>query len=211
MGASSGMPLFLQKSANAAGAKAKSPPSPQDAQQEQDLTPLPSKTGKGNPHHIVVHGNGNNLRIEGRTDATFDGGTFVVPDLQPNRGSGCTTCPPADCLQVEGNVISTFSVTTSVTLPQVSDFPNLTPCQQERVQHAIDTVLAPHEQEHVRAFETYNGTVTTPFSQTLCRGDFETEMQAIHDGVEATRQAAAQGDSDALDPFHFDVDINCTD
>ncbi|MGK7888786.1 MAG: hypothetical protein AB4042_05585, partial [Leptolyngbyaceae cyanobacterium] len=208
MGASSGMPLFLQKSTSPTATKGQSSIPSQEAQQEQEMLALPSKTGKGTPHHIAVSGNGNNVRLEGRTDANFDGGTFTVPQIQPTLGSNCTGCPSADCLHVVGNVISTFSVTTTVTLPSISDFPNLTPCQKERVQNAIDTVLAPHEQEHVQAFQTYNGTVTTPFDRTLCRDAFDTEMQAIHDQVESDRRKAAQESSDALDPFHFDVDIN---
>jgi hypothetical protein len=100
-------------------------------------------------------------------------------------------------------------VQTSVTLPSVSDFPGLTPCQQRRVQDAIDNILAPHEQEHVRAFETYNGTTRPAFDLTLCRSEFDGAIQRMFDAEAQARRAAAQAASDALDPFHFDVDLNC--
>ena len=35
--------------------------------------------------------------------------------------------------------------------------------------NAIDIVLAPHEQQHVAAFQAYIGIVSTPFDLTLCR------------------------------------------
>jgi hypothetical protein len=92
----------------------------------------------------------------------------------------------------------------------VADFPNLTPCQQQRVQNAIDTVLAPHEQEHVAAFQRYNGTISTPFNLTICRSRFNAEIQAMHNAIESSQRSSAQGASDALDPFSFDVDINCS-
>jgi hypothetical protein len=72
-----------------------------------------------------------------------------------------------------------------VTLPSVHDFPDLTACQRQRVRDAISNVLAPHEQRHVGAFRTYNGTVRTPFSITLCGADFDSSIQAVHDSVEA--------------------------
>jgi len=34
-------------------------------------------------------------------------------------------------------------------------------------------------------------------------------MQSMHDGEQSTRQTAAQARSDALDPFSFDVDLDC--
>ncbi len=108
-----------------------------------------------------------------------------------------------------GTLESTFSVKTSVTLPRVSNFPHLTPCQQERVQDAIDNVLAPHEQQHVDAFHTYDGTVSTPFDLMLCRASFNARIQAMHNSLDQSRRAAAQSASDVLDPFLFDVDLDC--
>jgi hypothetical protein len=44
---------------------------------------------------------------------------------------------------------------------------------------------------------------------TLCRDAFDAAMQSMHDAEQRALQAAAQALSDALDPFTFDVDINC--
>jgi len=33
----------------------------------------------------------------------------------------------------------------------------------------------------------------------------------MHEAAETTRQASAQAASDALDPFEFEVDLNCQD
>jgi hypothetical protein len=110
---------------------------------------------------------------------------------------------------VRGTLVSTYTVATTVTLPSVNDFPNLTPCQRQRVQDGITNVLASHEQQHVSAFRTYNGTTRQAFDMTICRGAFNAAMQSLHDSEQSARQAAAQARSDALDPFQFDVDLNC--
>jgi hypothetical protein len=112
---------------------------------------------------------------------------------------------------VTGTLVASYSVTTTVTLPRVSDFPNLTPCQRRRVQDAIDNVLAPHEREHVAAFNTYNGVTRRPFDLTLRRSDFDAAIRQMFTAEERARRAAAQAASDALDPFHVDVDLNCED
>ncbi|MGB3292057.1 MAG: hypothetical protein WBB01_03575 [Phormidesmis sp.] len=124
---------------------------------------------------------------------------------------GCEGCRSSRCIHVTGTLVSNFTVTTHVTLPRVAEFPNLTTCQQQRVQGAIDTVLAPHEQQHVSAFQTHNGSISTPFDITLCRGRFALKIQTMHDHVESNRRSTVQAASDALDPFHFDVDLSCTD
>jgi len=46
---------------------------------------------------------------------------------------------------------------------------------------------------------------------TICRSDIEAAIQSLHDAEQSTRQAAAQALSDALDPFQFDVDLDCED
>jgi predicted nucleic acid-binding OB-fold protein len=96
-------------------------------------------------------------------------------------------------------------------LPRVSDYPDLTSCQRERVRNAIHNILTPHEQEHVTAFNKYNGTTSRRFDLTLCRGNFEGTIRSMFEGEERARRQAAQAASDALDPFYFDVDLNCKD
>jgi hypothetical protein len=151
------------------------------------------------------------VRLEGRTDATFDGGSFRTENVRVVRASGCTGCAAADCGRARGDLVVVYSVATVVTLPSVNDFPDLRPCQRQRVQDAITNVLAPHERQHVTAFSAYNGTTRTPFDVTLCRGDFDAAIQRMFQTQEQARRAAAQAASDALDPFHFDVDLDCVD
>jgi hypothetical protein len=110
-----------------------------------------------------------------------------------------------------GDLVATYAVTTTITLPRVSDFPNLSVCQRQRVRDAIANVLAPHEQQHVAAFNTYNGATRRRFDVTLCRSTFDSTIRTMFEAEERTRRSAAQAASDALDPFHFDVDLNCED
>lgn len=170
---------------------------------------VPAIHGIGDPEHETAYINGQNVRLQGRTDATFDGGSFRTENVRTQPGQGCQGCSGANCVHVTGTLVITYSVTTTVTLPSVNDFPDLTPCQRRRVQDAIDNVLRPHEEEHVQAFETYNGTTRQPFDLTLCRNDFNDTIRSMFEAEEGTRRSAAQAASDALDPFHFEVDLDC--
>jgi hypothetical protein len=169
------------------------------------VAPVAPVSGQGESTERVAY----SLTLEGRTDASFDGGTFSTQNVRTTAGEDCPGCEGAECVHVTGVVVSRFHVTTAVTLPSVDDFPDLTTCQRQRVQAAITNVLAPHEQEHVQAFRQYNGVVRTPFDLNICRADFDAEIQSIHDGVEAPRQSSAQTASDDLDPFNFTVDLDC--
>jgi hypothetical protein len=163
-------------------------------------------SGEGPESHSVAYG----LTLRGRTDATFSS-SFRTLNVRTTPGKGCDGCSGADCVHVTGTLESTFRVATQVTLPSVADFPDLTACQRQRVRDAITNVLAPHEQQHVTAFRTYNGVTRTPFDITLCRTNFDARIQGMHDTAESTRQASAQAASDALDPFEFEVDLDCED
>ena len=82
---------------------------------------------------------------------------------------------------------------------------------KERVQDAINNVLAPYEQEHVDTFETYNGRTEQPFDLNLCGNQRPAVVGKMVRDEERPRRAAAQAQSDALDPFNFDVDLDCED
>jgi len=160
----------------------------------------------------TAFGNGTTVRLEGETDGNFDGGSSQIVNRRVQRATGCENCDSDSCLRVTGTLVLTYHVTTTVTLPSVNDFPDLTECQRRRVQDAIDNILAPHEQEHVRAFETYNGTSRHPFDLKVCSAEeASAALQEMHDTDAATRESSAQALSDALDPFHFDVDLDCED
>jgi hypothetical protein len=179
-----------------------------DAEADNSTKVLSNVHGKGEIHRHTVHGR-TSVRLRGRTDATYDGGSFRTENVRLRAGRECANCSGRDCIHVTGTLVATYSVTTQVTLPSVSDFPDLTPCQRQRVQDAISNVLAPHEQEHVRAFQQYNGTTRQRFDLTLCRSEFDSTIQSLFEAEERTRRGTAQSASDALDPFHFDVDLNC--
>jgi hypothetical protein len=172
-------------------------------------TQMPTLAGQGEPEHVVAFNQRGPLRLRGRTDATYDGGRFETENVTVRPGKGCAGCRGRQCIRASGTLVAHYQVQTSVTLPSVSDFPGLTPCQQRRVQNAIDNILAPHEQEHVRAFETYNGAARRAFDLTLCRSEFDGAIQRMFNVEAQARRAAAQAASDALDPFHFDVDLDC--
>jgi hypothetical protein len=172
--------------------------------------PGPTTSGRGSPHHEEVHG-GTSVRLQGLTEADYDGGSYRTTGERLRPAESCESCGSPDCVRVTGTLIATYHVTTTVTLPSAGDYPDLTACQRRRVQDAIANVLAPHEQEHVRAFRQYNGTTRRRFDLTLCRGDFDARIQEMFEAEEAQRRAQAQAASDALDPFHFDVSLDCED
>lgn len=179
----------------------------QEVQPAQEV--LPALEGQGEPIHVVDFNRSGPLRLQGRTDATFDGGSYHTENTTVTAGHGCEGCKGAQCIHVTGTLVATYSVQTTVTLPSVSDFPDLTPCQRQRVQNAIDNILAPHEQQHVSAFRAYNGTTRRSFDLNICRSQFDSTIQQMFQAEESARRSAAQAASDALDPFHFDVDLNC--
>lgn len=176
--------------------------------QKNESTNSYSAFGRGTP--TQAKGFAQSLSLEGLTEAEFDGGSFSVTNAQQTEATECENCGDSDCRQISGVLDSTFHVNTNVTLPNVDDL-NLTPCQVPIVTNAINNVLAPHEQDHVRRFSTYNGSVSTPFNVKVCSGDFSAKMQEMHDNIESARQSAAQALSDEIDPFNFDVDIDCED
>lgn len=173
-----------------------------------DLQPgpeqLPDVSGTGIDTEVSAF----SVSLQGRTDATYSS-SFRTRNMRTSAATGCDTCDDSECVHVTGTLISTFRVTTTVTLPSVRDFPGLTACQRRRVRDGINNVLAPHEQQHVAAFRTYNGTVRTPIDLAICRTDLDASIQALHDSIEGPRQSAAQAASDALDPFEFEVDLDC--
>ena len=187
-------------------------PAAEETAGEEELTAEPSApepvtgvSGVAEPEHAVAF---SNLALRGRTDANFQS-SFRTVDVQTSRGTGCQGCAAGQCVHVTGTLESTYTVTTTVTLPSAADFPDLTPCQRQRVTDAITNVLAPHEQQHVAAFNTYAGTTSTPFDMTICRAQFDSRIQAMHNSAQSARRAAAQAMSDALDPFVFNVDLDC--
>ena len=167
--------------------------------------PVPDVTGVGETTEAVAYAS---VSLQGKTNARFKH-SYTTAKVKKSQAEGCEGCGGKECARFTGVIVSTYTVTTTVSLPKVSDFPDLTACQRQRVRDAINNVLAPHEQQHVAAFNTYTGTVTTPFDVTICSADFGSTIKALHDSEAGAREASAQALSDALDPFEFDVDLDC--
>jgi len=168
-------------------------------------------SGKGSSAHHSAESKGRKMRLNGRTEADFDGGKYETKNTKVQSATGCESCNGNDCIHVIGTLVARYHVKTIVTLPKVSDYPDLTKCQKIRIRNAIMNVLAPHEQQHVRAFRQYNGVTRQQFDLTLCRSEFDGKIKAIFENEEKARRAAAKAASEALDPFYFDVDLNCDD
>ncbi len=207
-----GLPLYLSGSGKSharnfgsvLGSLGKNGSSQPSEVKPEETDALPSVSGAGPTVHSVAYG----LSLKGQTDADFSN-DFETQNGRTRPAHGCEGCEDGDCVRATGILVSTFQVTTTVSLPSVDDFPDLTPCQQHRVQSAITGVLSPHEQRHVRAFHTYDGTVRKAFNLKVCQGDFDAQIKELHDGIATARKDHAQSKSDALDPFNFDVDLNC--
>ncbi|WP_149304097.1 eCIS core domain-containing protein [Pareuzebyella sediminis] len=168
---------------------------------------VPDVQYSGRPTTKTVFGN--TVSFQGVTTANFNGGNGRSTSLERTpvpEGPGCTE---NDCWHYTGNYVIDYSVSTSVTLPSVPS--GLTDCQQERVRDAIANELAPHEQEHVAAFNQYNGSVTLTIDYTGPSAGIEAHVQHMHDAHEQARMAAANAESAALDPFHVEVDLECED
>ena len=59
--------------------------------------------------------------------------------------------------KVYGSADADFTMTTEVVPIPVPTWQCMSDCEKEKCQHAIDTILMPHEQQHVAAFETFIG------------------------------------------------------
>jgi Domain of unknown function (DUF4157) len=167
--------------------------------------PVSDISTKGRPSRETVFGK--SVRFEGKTDAEFDGGRGQTKDLKGVKANDCKGCSGNECLTITGTFEITYTVTTSVKLPSVPE--GLTPCQQAVVKDAIDNKIAPHEQEHVSAFNSYNGIVQLPINYTGCKDGLLQYLQDINDSDGIIRKAAAKDKSSALDPFYVDVDLDC--
>lgn len=180
------------------------------------LTPLqdvqvdaPSDSPDETDHGRVV-------TLRGLTTAHWSQSTnsAQTSNLQFQRSSGCSpTCAEGDpCISVSATLTCSYNVPIDVSLPDLSAM-DLNECERQQAQNWIDTVLAPHEQQHVQKFSTYNGTTTRTISFTSCNSTAQATLaeraQTMLDTERASRQSSAQALSDALDPFNFNFELNC--
>ena len=177
-------------------------------EEREPVVPVPEVSGQGEVFQDVAFARAL-PNLQGRTTATFRN-SFHTEGLTTEAGEGCRSCRPRDCVHVVGSVVSEFTATTRVTLPRVPR--GFSPCERAQIQNAIDTTLNDHEQEHVAAFETYNGTENTPIDLTMCRGQVNGAIRRMHTAIERPRRADARAASAALDPFTFDYTVEpCED
>lgn len=160
-----------------------------------------------------------NITIDekGVTNAVYNKAGFTTKD---EKATPATTPkdvkPENDFVDVTATAVCTYKASVTISLPSVPS--GLTACQTKRVKDAIDNKLAPHERQHEAAMKTYDGTYEETFTLThILRSTVTAQLtakaQQIADAQQATRQAAAQKASDALDqpPFVVIVDLNCED
>jgi hypothetical protein len=187
----------------------------EQAPEQVPLQPLTEVTGQaaGDGDEVDY---GRSISLQGLTTASFSTSTnsFSSQGTTITHATGCDgSCSETDpCVSVSTTIASSYSVPISVSLPNLATM-DLTECERQQAQNWIDTVLSPHEQEHVAAFRTYNGTTSHPLNFTSCRSAAQTELntraQEMFNTERAARQSSAQTLSDALDPFNMDFEVNC--
>ncbi|MEO5889866.1 MAG: DUF4157 domain-containing protein [Ferruginibacter sp.] len=147
------------------------------------------------------------VNVQGQTEANYtDSFTAAV---SPVASTKCTDCEAPDCISADGLIISNFKANPVISLPSVPG--GLTECEATAVEKFINTTLKRHEQQHVSAFNTYNGLIKTPYKYMGCRSGLDSYLQSLHDGINAQRQSSANTLSNALDPFNATVSCDCKD
>jgi hypothetical protein len=173
-----------------------------------EIIGMPQIAGKGEPAEISMEGGCDGLSLHGTTNATFDGGRFRLTNQRVTRGTGCSCPSGVDCLHVTGTLVTDYSVAVTITMPPVPG--GLTPCERAHVQRFLRNVLRPHELDHKRRFETYNGRTRTPVDITDCgRAGIDSAIEAMQSAENSARQTAANNLSAAIDPFVRAID--CSD
>jgi hypothetical protein len=182
---------------------------PEELEKEKSGIPTFSEHGvvEQNTRHF---GDCNGVSVEGHTDANY-GNSYTSPGTS-RPASDCTECSGEDCVVNTGTVVSVFTANPQITLPSVPS--GLNECEQNAVQQFINTTLRAHELQHVAAFNTYRGTVRTPYTYRGCASGLDAYTQQIHDNIESARKTASDARSSALDANGaniFNVPCNCPD
>ena len=147
--------------------------------------------------------------LEAETLATYKKGAGTAKNEVTKKSKNCDGCEDDSCVSISGSLKVPFNVATKVNLPTVPA--NLTPCQQDRVRTAINTTLSAHEQQHVKAFETFNGTASLPINYQGCNEGYVSYQEGLADAEYERRKTVADAKSAALDPFSVPVDLCCKD
>lgn len=178
--------------------------------EDDEKTALGPVRGRGTlTTNKTNYGGTTTANVSAQTVANYDHGTFSTGNTTSVRATGCSNCGATPCATMRGIMVSVFHANPVITPPSMPS--GLTHCQQMRVQNFITNVLMPHERQHVAAFNTYNGTVNTPFSITACHNEqaLNEALTTLHNNIDNSRIASANAISDALDPFNTTIDIDC--
>jgi hypothetical protein len=171
---------------------------------EDDVQPIAFSGKASNTEEKVAYGCAG-INVQGQTRANYTDSYSSSGTTRP--ATTCESCAPAQCISSNGTIVSLFRARPVITLPSVPG--GLTPCETQAVGNFINTTLQQHEQEHVNAFNTYSGTVNTPYQYTGCRSELNDYIRQLHETINSQRQANANALSDALDPFHADISCDC--
>ncbi|XZF12930.1 eCIS core domain-containing protein [Chitinophagaceae bacterium MMS25-I14] len=178
-----------------------------------DATPVTSVSFSGTgtfTENTTDFANCEGVSVQGQTDANYSN-SFSSTGTR-STSTACTDCSGADCISSSGTVVSVFNAAPAVTLPSVPS--GLNPCETTAVQNFINGTLRAHEQQHVAAFNTYKGTVRTPYSYTGCVSGLDAYIQSVHDNVEVARRGRSDAASAALDANGanvFTITCDCPD
>lgn len=146
--------------------------------------------------------------LEALTTAGFNKKAGTVANEKTKKSKGCPDCED-ECVNITGNLLVPFKADTKINLPSVPA--NLSPCQQDRVKAAINGPLLKHEKEHVKAFETFNGTASLKINYQGCESDYSSHQETLAEQEFQRRKSSAEAKSAALDPFSVPVDLCCID
>lgn len=154
-------------------------------------------------------GNKGNVSVAGLTTANF-GGAQCPANFTP-KSKKRMTGGNSNYWEVSGSMKIDYqlpSPTISYTVTPSRD--QLTPCENEAVENYINETLSVHENEHVTAFNMFNGGETFNHTFNYLAGATDAELQAslsaaVDDLVAVKiqeRQDKVQAMSDGLDPFN---------
>ena len=164
-----------------------------------------SKKEKDEPQALCTAGS---VDLEAETTAGFAKNAGSVVNEKTKKIKGCTDCED-ECVNITGTLKVPFKASTKIILPAVPG--NLTPCQLDRVRAAINGPLLKHEKQHVKAFETFDGTASLAINFKGCESDYSSFQENLAEQEFQRRKSFAEAKSAALDPFTVPVDLCCTE
>ncbi|MBW4437924.1 MAG: hypothetical protein KME04_12360 [Pleurocapsa minor GSE-CHR-MK-17-07R] len=167
------------------------------------------------------HGEGEvrDISVAGLTTANFGASTGTPsfkttsktkrPKDPPKEGE----TPEPDVWDVKGKLTMTYTLPkATIAYTYSPDRSQLTACEKTAVDAYVKSTLAPHEDQHVAAFATFNGseTIDKEFNGlTGTEAEINTELTSLVAAASAeaiaARQQMAQSASDLLDPFNVPI------